>query len=147
VCTVSVVNCALVPPHSPLALTKSHAPLPPPYSCTAATAGLTASGSYYRVTTNAQLLGLSKCTFIDYLLIWGCADCTQAAWCGLQPLQSITGEDPTYGQSLNPYHTPGISDRCGLKTVAGALTGGFGMRTMDGLVGLDGAEGIAIVWG
>ena len=76
--------------------------------------------------------------------MYGCADCTQAAWCGLQ-LQSITGKDPTYGISLRLYGTPGISDMCGVKNVKGALTGGFSVLTMKGLVSLDGAEGIASV--
>ena len=128
------------------------APSSPIHSCTAATAGLTerfSSGPGYFVTTNAQLQGLSKCTSIDYLRIYTCADCTQAAWCGLQ-LQSITGKDPTYGISLRLYTTPGISDMCGVKNVKGALTGAFDMYGMNGLVSLNGAEGIAtvvVVWG
>jgi hypothetical protein len=114
------------------------------HSCTAATSGLTYSSSRYQVTTNAQLLGLSTCTSIDYLRIFSCADCTQSAWCGLQ-LQSITGEDPTNGHSLYFHTTPGISDLCGVKNVKGALTGALTVDTMDGLVSLDGAEGITSV--
>jgi hypothetical protein len=72
-------------------------------------------GSVYQVTTNAQLLALSKCTSIDYLFIWNCADCTQAAWCGLQ-LQSITGQDPYYntgsGWSLNIANSVQASAIC-----------------------------------
>jgi hypothetical protein len=118
----------------------------PIHSCTAATAGLTTIrySGYYRVTTNAQLLGLSTCTSIDYLLIMSCADCTQVAWCGLQ-LQSISGKDPTYGHSLYLYNTPGISDMCGVKNLKGALTGGFWVWSMNGVVSLDGAEGITSV--
>jgi hypothetical protein len=118
-------------------------------SCTAATAGLTASNTgsgsttYYRVTTNAQLLGLSTCTSIDYLWI-DRVDCTQSEWCGLQ-LQSITGKDPWYGRSLYLYSIPSISDMCGVKNVKGALTGGFQVDTMNGLASLDGAEGITSV--
>jgi hypothetical protein len=76
--------------------------------------------------------------------MYGCADCTQAAWCGLQ-LQSFTGKAPTYGQSLSLYTTLGISDMCGVKNVKGALTGSFYVYSMNGLVSLDGAEGIASV--
>jgi hypothetical protein len=55
--------------------------------------------SYQVSSTNAQLLGLSTCTSIDYLWIYSCTDCTQVAWCGLQ-LQSITGKGPGDGLSL-----------------------------------------------
>jgi hypothetical protein len=118
----------------------------PIHSCTAATSGLYNGGGSgnYRVLTNAQLLGLSKCTSIDYLGIQSCTDCTQVAWCGLQ-LRSITGKDPTYGGSLYLLTTPGINDMCGVKNLKGALTGKFVMDTMNGLVSLDGAEGITSV--
>jgi hypothetical protein len=99
------------------------------------------SATFYYVATNAQLLGLSKCTSIDYLVFDTCTDCTQAAWCGLQ-LQSITGKDPMYGRSLHLYDTTGISDMCGAKNLKGALTGGFVVHDMSDLVNLDGAEGI-----
>jgi hypothetical protein len=101
------------------------------------------SGDYY-VYTNAQLLGLSKCTSIDYLRIESCTDCTQAAWCGLQ-LQSITGKDPLYGVSLYLHNTPGFSDMCGVRNLNGALTGAFKVNIMNGVVSLDGAEGITSV--
>jgi hypothetical protein len=91
-----------------------------------------------------QLLGLSKCTSIDYLRIISCTDCTQVAWCGLQ-LQSITGKDPFFGNSLNLFKTPGISDICGFKNLKGALTGAFNVNAMNGLVSLYGAEGITSV--
>jgi hypothetical protein len=127
--------------------TISHGSCPTTLSCTAATAGLPAytSGSitYYQVRTNAQLLGLSNCTSIDYLWI-SCADCTQVAWCGLQ-LQSITVKATVDGYSLQLYNTPGISDLCGLKNLKGALPGGFNVNNMNGLVSLDGAEGITSV--
>jgi hypothetical protein len=71
------------------------------------------------------------------------ADCTQVAWCGLQ-LQSITGKDP-YGRSLNLGDAPGISDMCGVKNLKGALPGAFFVSVMNGLVSLDGAEGITSV--
>jgi hypothetical protein len=119
----------------------------PTHSCFAATAGLTADTSstpFYQVTTNAQLLGLSKCTSIDYLWIFNCADCTQVAWCGLQ-LQSISGKDPSYGYTLYLGSTSGISDMCGVKNLKGALTGGVLVEGMGGLVSLDGAEGITSV--
>jgi hypothetical protein len=117
----------------------------PIHRCTAATAGLTASSAtYHYVSTNAQLLRLSTCTSIDYLWIYGCTDCTQAAWCGLQ-LQSITANNSEYGRSLHLSTTPGISDMCGIKNLKGALTGGFGVLSMDGIVSLDGAEDITSV--
>jgi hypothetical protein len=103
----------------------------PIHSCTAATAGLTAytSGSTttYYVGTNAQLLGLSTCTSIDYLRIAYCTDCTQIAWCGLQ-LQSITGKDPLNGYSLGLQSTPGISDMCGAKKLGAHSRGDFMCR-------------------
>jgi hypothetical protein len=95
--------------------------------------------TYYFVATNAQLLGLSKCISIDYLWIQSCPKCTQAAWCGLQ-LQSTT-----YGLGLFLSTTPRISDMCGVKNVKGALMWAFVVQTMNGVAGLDGAEGIASV--
>jgi hypothetical protein len=86
---------------------------------------------------------LSTCTAIDYLRIYGCTDCTQVAWCGLR-LQSISGKDPYYGFSLYLYGIPG-SDMCGLKKLKGALPGAFMASSMDGLLSLDGAEGITSV--
>jgi hypothetical protein len=97
----------------------------------------------YEVTTNAQLLGLSKCTSIDYLRINSCADCTQIAWCGLQ-LQSITRKDPLRF-SLVLRNTSGIGDMCGVKNLKGALTGGFAVTYMNSIVSLDGAEEIPSV--
>jgi hypothetical protein len=87
---------------------------------------------------------------MDYLRILSCTDCTQIAWCGLQ-LQSITGKDPSSGYSLFLGSTPGFSDMCGVKNLKGALPGGFNVNTMNGLVSLDGMEGIPSVgvdsWG
>jgi hypothetical protein len=135
--------------------TELPASIPPytcPYVCTAATAGLTGRTYYtphtgwtdvWCVTTNAQLLGLSKCTSIDYLYIISCADCTQIAWCGLQ-LQTIMGKTPD-GYSLYLGFTPGISDMCGVKNVNGALMGVFRLSNMHAIVSLDGAEGITSV--
>jgi hypothetical protein len=52
-----------------------------------------------------------------------------------------------YGVSLYLYNTPGISDMCGAKNLNGALTGAFGVESMNGVVSLDGMEGVTIVWG
>jgi hypothetical protein len=91
------------------------------------------------VTTNDQLLSLSDCTSIDNLVII-CADCTQAAWCGLQ-LQSISGKtDP--GVSLFLILTPAFTDMCGIKNVKGPLAGSLTATSMNGLVSMDGTEGI-----
>jgi hypothetical protein len=130
--------------------------------CTAATAGLKAStvsqtnpwdtrstmgikrSSFYYVSTNEQLLGLSKCTSIDYLLILGCADCTQVAWSQLQ-LQTITGEDPEWGFSLALEATSRITDMGGVKNVKGVLLGWLVVANMFNIVSMDGTEGIVSI--
>jgi hypothetical protein len=121
--------------------------LPLFFSCTAATAGLTISTDTpprYYVRTNAQLQGLTKCTSIDYLVIYACSDCTQAAWCGLK-LQSITGKDPSSKESLNLFKSPGITSMCGAKQVKGELAGKFHIDSMNSITGLDDAKGITSV--
>jgi hypothetical protein len=47
-----------------------------------------------------------------------------------------------WGYSLSLHNTPGISDMCGVKNLKGAPTGGFEVHTINGVVSLDGAEGI-----
>jgi hypothetical protein len=147
--TIPHGSCPTTPSTAPTAsptTAPTVAPTVDAVSCTMADGFQSTSApiTYYRVTTNAQLLGLSTCTSIDYLYIDYCTDCTQAAWCGLQ-LQSITGKDPAYGYSLYLGSTPGISDMCGVKDLTGALSGGFEVNYMNGLVSLDGAEGITSV--
>jgi hypothetical protein len=116
-------------------------------TCTAGDPALGLTGinnGSFAVTTNAQLLALSKCTTIDYLILEGCPDCTQDAWCGLH-LESITGKDPLYERSVYLYNAPAITDMCGIKRVTGPLKGGFCVYTMDGFISIDGAEGITSV--
>jgi hypothetical protein len=113
-------------------------------SCTAATTGLSFGYDRYFANTTAQLQGLSKCTSIDYLCIFGCGDCTQDDWCALQ-LRSITGKMPVYGSSLALYNSPHITSMCGIGSVKGALLGGLFVGHMGGLVSMEGAEGITSV--
>jgi hypothetical protein len=118
---------------------------------TKTTKGPTGEVTYYEVNTNAQLLGLGKCTSIDYIQIINCADCTEDAWCALN-IQSITGRAPYVasswagnqkaGSSIFIGGTPAFRDMCGFKQLKGALIGGVDISVMNGLITLDGMQGI-----
>jgi hypothetical protein len=121
-------------------------------SCKAASLGITTGESWasrtglsrYCITNQAELSKLVHCTSIDFLCVYGCADCEQGTWDNVH-LTQITDKEATYGYSLYLYNVTGIDSLKSFRQIEGGFTGGCYIRGVHGLKTLEGLEGVSSI--
>jgi hypothetical protein len=96
------------------------------------------------VTSEAELKKLVHCTSIDFLCVYGCADCQQATLDQLQITQ-ITDKESKFGYSLYLFNVSGIISLKPFGQVGGELSGGCYIRGVFGLETLDGLEQLSSI--
>jgi hypothetical protein len=123
----------------------SHAPtLGPTATCHMAGVGevISRHPKVYGIKTERDLQKLIPCKMLDYLNVYDCPSCTQETWSKLS-FEHIYSKDPKHGRSITIAKAPMLLDMTGLSNVAGALTGGFKVAEMLGMISLHGLERIA----